>query len=192
MSKIRIYGDTSGYVDLTAPAVADNSALSVGDIATESYADAAAAAISPYPIDHGSFSYLGAAISATAGNYTLPFNTTDSSSGITLSSNSFTFDNAGSYMATFSWRIGNNTGDVWTFIDMYNAATGTVGVSPGFGNTGTNDPGPSSQSFIVNITNTSVAYSLRLTRSNATSIIQPVTQYGVTGPTITLLLWRVA
>lgn len=36
MSKIRLYGDTSGYVDLTAPAVADNSALSVGDIATSS------------------------------------------------------------------------------------------------------------------------------------------------------------
>lgn len=36
MSKIRLYGDTSGYVDLTAPAVADNSALSIGDIATSS------------------------------------------------------------------------------------------------------------------------------------------------------------
>lgn len=36
MSKIRIYGDTSGYVDLTAPAISDNSSISIGDLATSS------------------------------------------------------------------------------------------------------------------------------------------------------------
>lgn len=46
MSKIRIYGDTSGYVDLTVPAVSDNSSLSIGELATQSYADNAATSAS--------------------------------------------------------------------------------------------------------------------------------------------------
>lgn len=36
MSKIRIYGDTSGYVDLTAPAVADNSEIAIENLLSTS------------------------------------------------------------------------------------------------------------------------------------------------------------
>ena len=49
MSKVRLYGDTSGFVDLKAPDVASNVTITLpnttGPFATEAYADAAVAAI---------------------------------------------------------------------------------------------------------------------------------------------------
>ena len=46
MSKIRLYGSTSGYVELAAPAIASDVTTVIPDeaIATESYADSAASA----------------------------------------------------------------------------------------------------------------------------------------------------
>ena len=49
MSKVRLYGDTSGFVDLKAPDVASNVTITLpnttGPFATETYVDAAVAAI---------------------------------------------------------------------------------------------------------------------------------------------------
>ena len=37
MSKLRLYGSTSGYNELTVPAVADNSEVNIGNLAGNNY-----------------------------------------------------------------------------------------------------------------------------------------------------------
>lgn len=193
MSKIRIYGDTSGYVDLTAPAVADNSALSVGDIATSSDVSGLQTSVDAKLTPAcGYFGYSAAVTIAAGTGVVIPFNTSYISNGITLSSNAFTFDSAGIYAVDWGCRPGT-AADVWSVVDMYNATTGIVGKSYGFGTSGT-EVGARSVHFMVQISNTAVSYNVRMSRASSMAIIEPdenQPSYPEMIPSIGLSIWRV-
>lgn len=194
MSKIRLFGDTSGYVDLTAPAVADNSALSVGDIATESYADSAAATTFS-PSAYANFAVAGAALTVnSAAAYTIPLNVDVAHSGITLNTSTyeFNFAEAGVYMFVISYRVGPNGGDVWTNMNVYNATTGVIGKSAGYGNAGSNDPGLYTPTLMAVVSDPTKNYVLRLNRAATETIDSPSIVYGVQGYIVNVMIWRVA
>ena len=77
MSKVRLYGDTSGFVDLKAPDVASNVTITLpnttGPFATEAYADAAAASAGGLVAVHSvtkTDAFTVSAIARTAHNVT--------------------------------------------------------------------------------------------------------------------------
>lgn len=143
---------------------------------------------------YGYFSFNSGTTIAAGTGVTIPFNNTYLSNGITLSSNSFTFARSGVYMLDWGCRPGA-AADVWSVIDLHSSTTGIVGRSFGFGTIGT-DVGARTAHFMAQISNTSVAYTLRMTRSSSMAIddpseTQPEPDYPETIPAIGLTIWRI-
>jgi hypothetical protein len=143
---------------------------------------------------YGYFGYTLAVTIAAGTGVTIPFNTTYMSSGISLSGNAFTFTNAGVYALDWGCRPGTAS-DVWTVVDLYNSTEGIVGRSFGFGTAGS-EVGARTAHFMAEVTNTSVSYNLRITRSSSMAIIepaetQPEPDYPEVIPSIGLSVWRV-
>ena len=141
---------------------------------------------------YGYFSFNSGTTIASGVGVTIPFNNTYLSNGISLSSNSFTFSRTGIYMLDWGCRPGTAS-DVWSVIDLYNSTTGIVGKSFGFGTIAT-DVGARTAHFMAQITNTSVAYTLRMSRSSSMAIDDPAESqagYPETIPAIGLTIWKV-
>lgn len=116
MSKIRLYGATSGYVDLAAPDVSPDATVKLpdADIATESYADAAAAAaVDAYDdspalktnINTATFSSSTSFVKISCFQLYPPLNR----GGFTVTTSDITVPQSGLYLVSWNVRLSSTT-----------------------------------------------------------------------------------
>ncbi|TNF28381.1 MAG: hypothetical protein EP329_17975 [Deltaproteobacteria bacterium] len=175
-------GDTHGALEISNYdafiAQAGGCNLSGGNLATwQAWVRAPAA-----PSDHAQL--VGPAQTFAANTWTAAtFSGTTVGGGVVGSGQTLRFTRPGVYRVTFAYRT-NHADDVWTAVRLRGGGV-TRGISAGYGEAGTDSPELFTVTFLAEVPDADVNYTLEVGRLAALlGVIQPNAIYGVTPPAV--------